>query len=148
MPAGSSARAARDVSPRYRPWAATGITVALVAVYAILLLAPAVDGHASRVRLRDAANALGSAIAAVEASYATGDLTLTDQHLGLPSSAAYCTHLRASLPDTGRAVLTCTLREAAALGGRVRWSRTASGEWRCHARTPDVHAVPVKCPTE
>lgn len=148
MPAGSSAHAARDVSSRYPPWAATGITVALVAVYAILLLAPAVDGHASRVRLRDAANALGNAITTVEASYAAGDLTLTDQHLGLPASAAYCSHLRASLPDTGHAVLFCELRETAALRGSVRWSRSASGEWRCHARIPDVHAVPVKCATQ
>lgn len=136
------------MSPRYPPWAATGITVALVAVYAILLLAPAVDGHANRARLRDAANALGSAIGNVEASYAAGDLTLSDQHLGLPASAEYCTHLRASLPDTGRAVLTCELLEAAALGGSVRWSRTASGEWRCHARIPEVHAARVECPSE
>ncbi len=148
MPAGSSAHAARDVSPRYPPWATTGITIALVAVYAILLLAPAVDGHASRVRLRDAADALGRAITTVEASYAAGDLTLTDQHLGLPASAAYCSHLRASLPDTGHAVLSCELRETAALRGSVRWSRTASGEWRCHARIPGLHPFPLQCPAE
>ncbi|HEL3778927.1 TPA: pilin [Stenotrophomonas maltophilia] len=120
----------------------------MVAVYAILLLAPAVDGHASRVRLRDAANALGSAITTVEASYAAGDLTLTDQHLGLPASAAYCSHLRASLPDTGHAVLSCELRETAALRGSVRWSRTASGQWRCHARIPGVRPFPLQCPAE
>lgn len=148
MSAGSSAHAARDVSSRYPPWAATGITVALAAVYAILLLAPAVDGHASRVRLRDAANALGNAITTVEASYAAGDLTLTDQHLGLPGSAAYCSHLRASLPDTGHAVLSCELRETAALRGSIRWSRTASGEWRCHARIPGLHPFPLQCPAE
>ncbi|WP_239510788.1 pilin [Stenotrophomonas maltophilia] len=148
MPAGSSAHAARDVPPRYPHWAAAGITIALVAVYAILLLAPAVDGHAGRVRLRDAANALGRAITTVEASYAEGDLTLTDQHLGLPGSAAYCSHLRASLPDTGHAVLSCELRETAALRGSVRWSRTASGEWRCHARIPGLHPFPLQCPAE
>ncbi|MBH1506609.1 pilin [Stenotrophomonas maltophilia] len=148
MPAGSSAHAARDVSSRYPPWATVGITVALVAIYAILLLAPAPHAPASRMRLRDAANALGGAITAVEASYAAGDLTLTDQHLGLPASAAHCSHLRASLPDSGQAVLSCELRGTAALRGSVRWSRTASGEWRCNAHIPDVHSFSLKFPAK
>jgi Pilin (bacterial filament) len=148
MPAGSSVRSARGPSPGYPPWAAAGITVALVAVYAILLLAPAPHAPASRMRLHEAAYALGGAIAAIEASYADGDLTLTDQHLGLPASAAHCSHLRASLPDSGQAVLSCELRGTAALRGSVRWSRTASGEWRCHAHIPDVHPFPLKCPAE
>lgn len=148
MPAGSSAHAARDVPPRYPHWAATGITVALAAVYAILLLAPAVDGHASRVRLRDAANALGRAIADVEASYAVGDLSVTDPHLGLPQSAACCSQLRATLPASGRAVLSCVVRGEETRPTRVTWLREPLGAWRCEARSGDAQALPAACSTE
>lgn len=128
----------------YRRWASVSIVAGLTAIYALLLCAPRLDDDTSRTRLRDAANVLGGAIAAVENSYADGDLTVTDPHLGLPASAAHCARLRASLPDTGRAVLTCDLRQE----GSVRWRRTPAGEWRCTASTADVHAVATPCPTE
>ncbi|WP_223224477.1 pilin [Stenotrophomonas maltophilia] len=99
------------------------------------------DVGASRTSLRDAASVLGGAIAAVENSYAESDLTVTDQHLGLPASAAHCARLRASLPDSGRAVLTCDLRQ----DGRVQWWRTPAGEWRCNASMAEA---PAPCPTE
>ncbi|PJL59441.1 pilin [Stenotrophomonas maltophilia] len=128
----------------YRPWASVSIVAGLTATYALLLCAPRLDSDASHTRLRDAASVLGGAIAAVENSYAEGDLTVTDQHLGLPASTTHCARLRASLPDTGRAVLTCDLRQE----GSVRWRRTPAGEWRCTASTAAVHAAPTPCPTE
>lgn len=128
----------------YRPWASASIIAGLAAVYALLLCAPSADDDTSCTRPRDAASVLGGAIAAVESSYAEGNLTLTDHHLGLPASAAHCVHLRAALPDTGRAMLTCDLRQ----NGRVQWWRTPAGEWRCNASMADVHAVPAPCPAE
>ncbi|MCI1147743.1 Uncharacterised protein [Stenotrophomonas maltophilia] len=128
----------------YRPWASVCIVAGLTAIYALLLCAPSADDATGCTRPCDAASVLGAAIAAVENSYAEGDLTLTDHHLGLPASAAHCAHLRASLPDTGRAVLTCDLRQ----DGRLQWWRTPAGEWRCNAGMADVVAVPAPCPAE
>ncbi|WP_409460278.1 pilin [Stenotrophomonas maltophilia] len=144
----STANAAGHAPRRYRPWAAAGIIGGLTAVYALLLNAPGAGADADRNRLHAATSTLGRAIAAVEASYADGDLTVTDQHLGLPASAAHCAHLRASLPDTGHAVLTCDLHQGRFVRHRVRWQRSPSGQWRCDTHGADVQALPRACLAE
>ncbi|MGE8259667.1 MAG: pilin [Stenotrophomonas sp.] len=137
----------RDIvlPPRVRPWAAVAIAAAIIALYAVILFAPALGRTTEREHLHAAVAHLGEVIQAVEASYAGGDLRISDQHLGLPASAAFCRQLRMHLPDTGHARLRCELRDDALVRGTLVLQRTPQGTWRCVADLPDPQLLPAAC---
>jgi hypothetical protein len=131
--------------PRARPWAAIATAAAITALYAVILAAPTLGGNSERQYLHAAVAHLGEVIQAVEASYADGDLQISDQHLGLPASAAFCRQLRMHLPDTGHARLRCELRDDALVRGSLVLQRTPQGTWRCVAEVPDPQLLPTAC---
>lgn len=133
--------------PRARPWVAIVVAAAWIAVYALILAAPATGTHAPRSQLHGAVSSLAAAIQDIEASYAEGDLRANDRHLGLPASAAFCAHLRLQLPDTGHARLSCQLRGAAHVRGTLVLHRNPQGMWRCQADVADPHLLPAACAT-
>ncbi|MDI9274957.1 pilin [Stenotrophomonas sp. PFBMAA-4] len=137
----------RDIvlPPRARPWAAIAISAAITAVYAVVLAAPTLGGNSEREYLHTAVARIGEVIQAVEASYADGDLRISDQHLGLPASAAFCRQLRMHLPDTGHARLRCELRGDGPVRGTLALQRTPQGAWRCMAEVPDPQLLPAAC---
>lgn len=137
----------RDIvlPPRARPWAAIAIAAAITAVYAVVLAAPTLGGNSEREYLHAAVAHLGEVIRAVEASYAEGDLRISDQHLGLPASAAFCARLHMQLPDTGHARLRCELRGDGLARGTLALQRTPQGAWRCMAEVPDPQLLPAAC---
>ena len=137
----------RDIvlPPRARPWAAIAIAAAIAALYAVILFAPALGRTTEREYLHAAVAHLGEVIQAVEASYADGDLQISDQHLGLPASAAFCRQLRMQLPDTGHARLRCELRGDGLVRGTLALQRSPQGTWRCMANVPDPQLLPAAC---
>ncbi len=137
----------RDIvlPPRSRPWAAIAIAAAITALYAVILAAPTLGRTTEREHLHAAVARLGEAIQAVEASYAAGDLQISDSHLGLPASAAFCRQLRMQMPDTGHARLSCELRGDALVRGTLALQRTPEGAWRCEANVPEPRLLPAAC---
>lgn len=143
-----SATHADDMQPlRGRPWVAIFVAAALIATYALILVAPAAGTHATRSQLHGAVASLGNAINVVEASYADGEFQISDRHLGLPGSAAFCAHLRLYLPETGRARLTCELRVTSRVHGTLVLHRSPQGAWHCQADVTDPHLLPAACAT-
>ncbi|WP_312739966.1 pilin [Stenotrophomonas sp.] len=131
--------------PRARPWAAIAIAAAIATLYAVILATPTLGRSSEREHLHAAVARLGEVIQAVEASYAEGDLHISDQHLGLPASAAFCRQLRMHLPESGHARLRCELRDDAPVRGTLILQRTPQGTWRCVADVPDQQLLPEAC---
>ncbi|WP_312708137.1 pilin [Stenotrophomonas sp.] len=131
--------------PRVSPWVAFVVAAAWIAIYAVLLAAPAEGAQAARRQLHSAVASLTTAIRVVEDSYADNDLQANDRHLGLPASAAFCAHLRLQLPDTGHARLTCQLRDAGRVRGTLVLQRSPQGAWRCEADVHDPQLLPAAC---
>lgn len=143
-----SATHADDMQPpRASPWVAIAVAAALIATYALILVAPATDTRATRDQLHGAVASLGNAINVVEASYADGEFQISDRHLGLPGSAAFCAHLRLHLPETGHARLTCELRVTSRVRGTLVLHRSPQGAWHCQAVVTDPHLLPAACAT-
>lgn len=128
-----------------QPWAAMLVAVALIIIYALLLVEPVIGTQAARRQLHSAVSSLTTAIEVVEASYAGGDLRLNDRHLAMPTSAAHCAQLRVHLPATGHARLTCRLRETARLSGTLVLHRSPQGAWHCEADVRAPQLLPAAC---
>lgn len=131
--------------PRTRPWVAFVVAAALITLYAVILLMPVTRSDSQRARLHATVTSLGTVIQTIETSYADGDLEPSDRHLGLPASAAFCSHLRLHLPDTGHARLSCELHEDARVHGTLVLRRSPQGAWYCEADVADTQLLPAAC---
>lgn len=141
----SPAHAGHLPPPRLQPWAAAAISASIMAVYIVILAVPKAGSDRHREQLHAALDVLGGAIPWVEASYAEGDLDPSDQHLGLPASAAFCAQLSIHLPENGRARLTCQVRSDVSADATLILKREPQGTWLCVADVADAMLLPRTC---